>query len=169
MNMKKLFPLLIILVILSIVAVVFISMAKNDQPIAIIKGNMKMEALPFKVNFTNDPYCKMLITTQRNALQVVSPDGNTWFFDDPGCMILWIEDKTFKESAKIWIYTIDTQKWIDAKTAWYGTKDDTAMGYGFAGREEQTEDTIDFKEMQLRMLRGENLANPKIRKKLLGE
>lgn len=167
--MKKLYPLLLILVMLGIIAVVFVSMTKNDQPIAIIKGNTKREVLPLKVNFTNDPYCKMLITTQRNALQVVSPDGNTWFFDDPGCMILWLENKAFKESAKIWVYAIDTQKWIDAKTAWYGEKDDTAMGYGFAAREEQAEDTIDFKEMQLRMLRGENLANPKIRKKLLGK
>ncbi len=167
--MKKLLPLLVILVIISIIAVVFVSMSKNDQPISIVKGNTQMKPMPLKLSFTNDPQCKMLITTQRNALQVVSPDGNTWFFDDPGCMVLWLEDKAFKESVKIWVYTLDTQKWIDAKTAWYGVKDNTAMGYGFAAREEQREDTIDFKEMQLRMLRGETLANPKIRKKLLGK
>lgn len=128
-----------------------------------------MKALPLKVNFTNDPYCKMLLTTIRNSMQVVSPDGNTWFFDDPGCMVLWLQDQPFKQSAKIWVHTIDSKKWIDAKTAWYGIKDQTEMGYGFAARKEQTEGTIDFNEMQLRMLRGENLANPKIRKKLLGQ
>lgn len=166
---KKLLPLLIILVILGIAAVIFVSMAKNDQPVTIVKGNTKMEALPLKVNFTNDPYCKMLITTQRNSSQVVSPDGKTWFFDDPACMVLWLEDKAFKEKAKIWIFSIDTKQWIDARKAWYGRADETAMHYGFGAREHQTEGTIDFVTMRLYVLRGEHLGNPKIRKMLLGE
>jgi len=166
--MKKILPLLIILLILGITAVVFISMAKNDQPITIVKGNTEMKALPLKVNFTNDPYCKMLITKEDNAAQVVAPDGKTWFFDDPGCMVLWLQDKDFKKSAKIWVHTLDTHKWIDAKSASYGVKDRTEMHYGFGARENKTDETIDFDEMVLRMYRGENLTNPKIRKKLLG-
>lgn len=166
--MKKLLPLLIILLVMSIIAMIFISMAKDTQPVTVLKNNTEMKALPLKVNFTNDSYCKMLITTKRNSVQVVSPDGKTWFFDDPGCMVLWLEDKSFKADVKIWIYTIDTKQWIDAKTAWYGIKDKTEMHYGFGAREQKVEGTIDFDEMQLRMLRGENLANPKIRKKILG-
>jgi len=42
------------------------------------------------------------------------------------------------------------------------------MGYGFGSRERETNTTISFEEMRLRMLRGENLSDPKIRKKLLG-
>jgi len=168
-TLKKLLPLIIILVILSIIAVVFVSMAKNDQPVTIIKGNTKMEALPLKVNFTHDPYCKMLITTQRNTSQVASPDGRTWFFDDPACMALWLHDKEFKDSAKLWIYSIDTKQWIDARTAWYGRADETAMHYGFGAREHKVEGTIDYSTMTLYVLRGEHLGNPKIRKMLLGK
>lgn len=168
-SMKKLLPLIIIVLILAVAATLFISMAKETQPLSIAKGNMEMKALDFKVNFTNDPYCKMLITTKRNASQVASPSGKTWFFDDPVCMVKWLEDKSFKESAKLWIYTIDTQQWIDAKKAWYGVTDKTAMHYGFAARENRAEKTIGYEEMVLRALRGETLANPKIRKKLLGE
>lgn len=167
--MKKLIPLFIVLVIMSIIAVVFISMAENKQPVSIVKNNIEKKPLPLKVNFTNDAYCKMLITTKRNSMQVVSPDGKTWFFDDPGCMVLWLQDKPFKADAKLWVYTIDTKQWIDAKTAWYGIKDKTEMYYGFGARENKTEGSIDYREMELRMLRGENLSNPKIRKKLLGE
>jgi copper chaperone NosL len=166
--MKKLIPLLIILVIMSIIAVVFVSMAKDKQPVVIVKNNTEMKALPLKVNFTNDAYCKMLITTKRNSMQVVSPDGKTWFFDDPGCMVLWLQDKSFKVDAKLWVYTIDTKTWLDAKTAWYGIKDKTEMHYGFGAREKKTEGSIDYIEMELRILRGEHLGNPKIRKKLLG-
>jgi len=166
--MKKLLPLLIIFVILAVSAVIFISMAKNEQPITIMKGNKEMKALDFKVNFTNDTHCKMIIREKKNTSQVVNPEGKTWFFDDPACMVEWLKDKSFKESAKIWIFTIDTHKWIDAKTAWYRVTDKTAMHSGFGAIEAKAEGTIGFKEMSLRVLRGETLANPKIRKKLLG-
>lgn len=167
--MKKLLPLAIILIILSIIAVIIVSMAKNDQPVTIVKGNTEMKPWPLKVNFTNDPYCKMLIIEQKNSTQVISPNGNTWFFDDPACMVLWLQDKALKEQAKLWIYSIDTHKWIDARKAWYGRADKTAMHYGFGGREKQVEGTIDFETMSLYVLRGEHLGNPKIRKMLLGK
>ena len=167
--MKKLLPPLIILLILAISATIFISMAKDDQPLTIAKGNMEMKALDFKENFTNDSYCKMIISTKRNASQVATKSGKTWFFDDPACMVEWLQNKSFKASAKLWIYTIDTNKWIDAKSAWYGVTDKTAMHYGFGAREAKSEGTINYEEMALRVLRGETLANPKIRKKLLGE
>ena len=167
--MKKLLPLVIILLILAVSATIFISMAKEEQPVTIVKGNSAMKALDFKVNFTNDSHCKMIIRTKNNASQVVHPDGRTWFFDDPVCMVEWLKNKAFKSSAKLWIYTIDTHQWIDAKSAWYGVTDKTAMHYGFGAREKQEEGTIDYETMALRAVRGETLANPKIRKKLLGE
>jgi nitrous oxide reductase accessory protein NosL len=83
-------------------------------------------------------------------------------------MVEWLEKKSFKKEAKIWVYTLDTNQWIDAKKAWYGVTDKTAMHSGFGAREEKIEKSIDFSEMSLRALRGETLANPKIRKKLLG-
>ena len=167
--MKKLIPLLIILTVMGIIAIIFVSMAKDKQPVTVLKNNTQMKALPLKINFTNDSYCKMLITTERNSMQVVSPEGNTWFFDDPGCMVLWLQDKSFKNDAKIWVHSIDTNKWIDAKTAWYGVVDQTDMHYGFGARENKAEGCINYDEMTLRMLRGEHLGNPKIRKKLLGQ
>jgi len=167
--MKKLLPLLVIVIILGISAVIFISMAKNKQPVTIIKGNVEMKALNFKLKATNDSHCKMLINSKINTSQVVNPDGETWFFDDPACMVEWLQNKSFKHSAKLWIYTLDTEKWIDAKSAHYGVTDKTSMHSGFGAREKQLNQSIGFKEMSLRVLRGETLVNPKIRKKLLGE
>jgi hypothetical protein len=57
---------------------------------------------------------------------------------------------------------------MNAREAKYGVKDHTAMHYGFGAREKETNETISFKEMMLRIYRGETLANPKYRKKLLG-
>ncbi len=166
--MKKLVPIIVIVLMLAIITVLFVSMAKEDQPVTIVKGNMEMKALPIKLNHTNDTQCAMLIKTNYNAAQIAAPDGRTWFFDDPGCMVLWIEDKPFRNEAKLWVHTIDTKQWIDAKKARFGITDRSEMGYGFGSRERDFNNTIDYEEMRLRMLRGENLTDPKIRKKLLG-
>ncbi len=166
--MKKLIPLIVIILMLAIIATIFVSMAKNDQPITIVKGNMEMKALPIKLNHTNDTQCAMLIKTDYNTAQVAVPDGRTWFFDDPGCMVLWIKDKSFYKEAKLWVHTIDSKQWIDARKAHFGITDHSEMGYGFGARVHETNTTINFEEMSLRMLRGENLTDPRIRKKLLG-
>ncbi len=166
--MKKLLPIIVIVLMLAIITILFISMAKEDQPVTIVKGNMEMKALSIKLNHTNDTQCAMLIKTNYNAAQVAAPDGRTWFFDDPGCMVLWIKDKSFEKEAKLWAHTIDTKQWIDARKAYFGITDRSEMGYGFGARAHETNTTIGFEEMRLRMLRGENLTDPKIRKKLLG-
>jgi nitrous oxide reductase accessory protein NosL len=166
--MKKLLPIAVIVLLLAVVAVLFISKAKEEQPVTVMTGNTAMQALPIKVNRTNDPQCAMLLKSDRNAAEVAIPDGRTWFFDDPGCMVLWLEKKSFKDKAKLWVHTIDTERWVDAKKAHYGVTDHTAMHYGFGAREHEGNGTIGYEEMRLRMLRGENLTDPKIRKKLLG-
>ena len=167
--MKQVLSILLGVIVFVIVAIIGLSLLKKDAPIVIKKGNFAQKPLPIKLNKTNDPQCAMLIKTQKNAAEVVAPDGRTWFFDDPGCMTLWIKDKHFKDKAKLWVHTIDTKRWVDARKAKYSVTDHTAMHYGFGAREHENNKSIDFNEMQLRMYRGETLVNPKIRKKLLGE
>jgi len=166
--MKRLIPLLTTLIFVGIIVAIFASLAKKEQPVTIVKGNTAFRPLPIKLNATNDTQCKMLIKSERNAAEVIAPDGRTWFFDDPGCMVLWLQKRPFKEKARMWVHTIDTGKWIDATKAWYGIRDATEMHYGFGAREKRCEECIDFETMRIRMLRGENLTNPRIRKKLLG-
>ncbi|NPA28345.1 MAG: hypothetical protein GXN91_04825 [Epsilonproteobacteria bacterium] len=166
--MKKLLPILVSITLVAIIAGIFISLAKEEKPIVVVTGNKEQKPLSIKLNKTNDPQCAMVIKELRNSAQVVAPDGRTWFFDDVGCMVLWLKNKPFKDKAKMWVYTLDTNRWIDAKKARYGVTDHTPMHYGFGAREKDINNTISFEEMKLRMYRGENLTNPKIRKKLLG-
>ncbi len=166
--MKKAMPFVATAIFVAVVALIFFSMAEKEGPVTIVKGNTAFKPLPIKLDRTNDTECKMLIKSERNACEVIAPDGRTWFFDDPGCMILWLKDKPWADRAKLWVHTLDTKRWIDAHKAWYGVADATAMHYGFGAREKRCKGCIDFEEMRLRMLRGENLTNPKIRKKLLG-
>jgi hypothetical protein len=168
MDGKKIVQIVITLLFIGVVAVIFISISKKEMPVTIVKGNMEHKPLAIKLDATNDTQCKMLIRTERNSAEVVSPDGRTWFFDDPGCMVLWLQEREWADRAFLWVHTIDTGRWVDARKAWYGVTDHTAMHYGFGAREKKCEGCIDFTEMRSRMLRGETLVDPKIRKKLLG-
>ncbi|OQX74445.1 MAG: hypothetical protein B6D59_02475 [Campylobacteraceae bacterium 4484_4] len=166
--MKKVLPILSILLIAAVIAILFISMAKKEKLITTVSGNIAKKPLKIVPGKYTDTECAMTIESEHYACEVVAPDGRTWFFDDPGCMIKWLETKDFKDKAVLWVHAEDTGNWIDARKAWYSRTDHTPMHYGFGAREKFKEGLIDFETMRLMMLRGENLTDPRIRKKLLG-
>jgi len=151
-----------------IIGILLYSIIQKQEPVSVVKGNYDFTPLNFTLENTNDTICKMLIRERENSAQVILANGDTYFFNDPGCMILWIKEyKKNNKIAKLWIYTTDTHRWIDAKMAWYGIRDKSVMGYGFGAREKKCKGCIDFKEMRIRMLHNETLLNPVIRKRLL--
>ena len=111
----------------------------------------------------------MFLVQKEFTAEAITPDYKTHFFDDVGCMILWAEEKAFSSDTIYWIYSQDSKRWIDAKKAYYSINDKTPMEYGFAGYEKNKLGFIDYETMRLRMLRGETMLDPKIRKKILGE
>ena len=167
--MKKTMPFLVVLFIIAIIVGLFLSLASNNQMIVIQKGNLKQLPLKMELNKIQDSDCGMVIQDLTYASQVISKDGKTWFFHDHGGFINWLKDKDFKQNVKIWVKSKDTNKWIDAKEAFYSLNDITPMGHGFGAYENEKSWHVDFDTMRLKMLRGETMNNPAIRKKLLSE
>lgn len=166
--MKKLLPVLTVGLIVLIVVILFVSLSKKEDMVTIYKGNIQKLPIPIKPDHVNDTECRMVIHDTTYACEVIAPNGNTWFFDDPGCMTKWLETKPFRDKAVLWVKAVDTGRWIDARKACYARTDPTPMHYGFGAREKKSEGCLSFDEMRLKMLRGENLTDPRIRKKLLG-
>ncbi len=166
--MNRIKPFLIIAIIVAIIVIVFGSLAQKEQMITVATGNFKQQPLPLKLHHLQDPQCTMIVENKKYSAQVTAKDGKTWFFDDIGCLVLWTENKNFDIPPLYWVHTIDSDKWIDAKEAFYSRDEATPMHYGFGAHEYNKGNYVTFKEMRLKMLRGENLTNPKIRKKLLG-
>lgn len=130
--------------------------------------NTKKEPLEFKDNTIQCPQCNMFLVGKKYTAQSITSDGKTHFFDDVGCMILWIEANAKDDKNLVgWVFTLDSKRWMKSDKAVYSIDDGTPMHYGFGAYEKSSEKTIDFEEMKLRMLRGENMTNPKIRKKIL--
>ncbi|NPA03366.1 MAG: hypothetical protein GXO61_00730 [Epsilonproteobacteria bacterium] len=112
--------------------------------------------------------CTMQLEGKPHSAQAVMPSGRVYFFDDPGCMALWFKDQKEPQKIKLWVYTTDTKRYIDAKKAYYKLGEKTPMNYGFGAYEYKQKDSVGFEQFLLKMIRGENMTNPAIQKKVLG-
>jgi hypothetical protein len=161
--------ILVIAVIIATIVGVFLVLGTSGQMVVVKEGNLKKLPIDIKLGHYQDSDCGMVIDDLAYASQVVSPSGKTYFFHDHGGMAKWINDKDFAKDAKMWVMTLDTKRYIDAKEAYFSLDDETPMGYGFGAYENKRDGLIGFEEMQLKMLRGETMNNPLIRKRLKGE
>ena len=165
--MKKFAPYLIVAVIVALIITLFLSISSSQNMTVVYTGNTDKKPIKIVLKKFQDSDCGMVIDDMTYASQVISPSGKTWFFHDHGGMVHWLENKSFKDDAIIWVMTKDTKRYIDGRFAWYSRTDETPMLYGFGAYEHKKENLIDFKTMSLYMLRGENLTNPLIKKQLL--
>lgn len=160
--------ILVLLVIVSIVIGIFLSLADKTNMIVVKEGNDKKLPIVMQIDKYQDSDCGMVIDNLIDAAQVISPSAKTYFFHDHGGMVKWLSDKSFKDEAVIWVKTRDTKKFIDARLAYYSIDDITPMGNGFGAYEFKKDSLISFDDMSLKMLRGENMNNPYIKKQLQG-
>ena len=167
--MKKILPLITLIIIIAIIIIIFLSMSNKKQMTVIHTGNNTFQPIQIIPNHFQDTQCGMTLLAEKHSAQAISPDGKTWFFHDHGGMANWLKDKSFKNDAKIWVMTIDTKQYINARTAWYSRTDNTPMRYGFGAYEVKQDGFITFDEMGLKVLRNETLRNPYIQKELLGK
>ena len=161
--------ILVVFIIIIIIIGVFLALGKSDQMVVVKEGNTKQLPLKIKKGHYQDSDCGMIIDDLNFVSQVVSPKGNTYFFHDHGGMAKWLKDKPFAKDARIWVKSLDTKKYINGRVAYFSRDDKTPMGYGFGAYEFKKDGFINFDEMQLKMLRGETMNNPVIRKKLEGK
>ena len=165
--MKKSTLILILLPLLSLGVLFWYLSNANQTPDKI--NNTSRHPLEYKDNTLQCPQCNMFIVGKNETAQIITNDGKTHFFDDVGCAILWIREKKLSmQSLTFWVHTRDTHTFIEASKAFYSVTDNTPMKYGFGAYETKQPTSISFEEMQLRMLRGENMSDPRVRKKLLG-
>jgi copper chaperone NosL len=167
--MKKLAPMVVIMLLIAIIVVITISRSNQQRYLTVLEGNLERVPVEVIPNHYQDTQCGMLLERTEDTAQAVALDGKTWFFDDVGCLALWLDTCKRPEEMILWVYARDTGGWLEGRVAWYSLTDETPMLYGFAAYAEQRVGLIDFAEMQLKMLRGENLTNPYTRKELCGD
>jgi predicted lipase len=134
----------------------------------VFKGNSTFEAIDIKANEYSCSLCNMHIKKLDYATEAVKSNGDTYFFDDMGCMIMWLE-KHSDMLERLYVKTLDTHKWMEAQNAHYSRIAPSPMGYGFGAVEVPKEGLISFAEVKSNILSGKTLRNPSVKKALLGE
>ena len=113
--------------------------------------------------------CNMKISDSKLYTSSLVIKSKTHYFDDIGCMIIFSKENQLDlENIESNVFTNDTKEYIASHTAHYKIDEKTPMSYGFGAYKNVKSSTIPFKEVVVKMLRGEHMANPKIRKQILG-
>ncbi len=165
---RKMAPLMAALLLLSIMLVLVLARARQQGNVTVLEGNTSGQPVAVVPGHFQDTQCGMPVERAQDSAQAVDTDGKTWFFDDPGCLALWLDKHHHPDRLKLWVHGRGQTGWLDARRAWYSRNDDTPMEYGFAAYPEAQDGFVDFDEMCRLMLRGENLTNPYVRNELLG-
>ena len=117
----------------------------------------------------NCPQCHMPVPTSHIHTSLMIDDEDQIHFDDIGCMVLWSQkNKIDLKTIETKIFANDSKKYIDSDKAYFTINEKTPMLYGFSAYEKPCDGCINFNEVIIRMARGEHMANPKIRKHILG-
>jgi len=166
--MKKiLINLLTFSIIISIIVIMFLALDSEDGAKYVYKNNSDYKIVNIKAKEYQCSECNMDIEDMRYEAQIITKNGNTYFFDDIGCIALWLKNHNPK-IVKMLTKTIDSGKWVNVNEAWYSRVAQSPMGYGFGAYELKKDNLINYEEMKTLMLQGKNLHDPFIRKKLLG-
>ena len=105
--------------------------------------------------------CSMVISDRRFAAELRGGDKATVFkFDDVGCAVFWMRDKTkdypwlAEPATRFWVAdaTGKGDKWLEARQAHYGSGAMSPMGYNFSARAYAEAGSLDFAAMAAHVL-----------------
>jgi len=169
MVMKKIvINILTFVVVIAILVILLLSFGNDKESKYVYKGNTVHKIIKIKPKEYQCSECNMNIEDLDYAVELIAVNGNTYFFDDVGCVVLWLKNHSPKIN-KLMVKTLDTHHWIEIKKAWYTRIAHDPMGYGFAALEKKKEGLVPYEEMKLLMLQGKHLHDPFIKKKLLDQ
>lgn len=107
--------------------------------------------------------CNMVISDRRFAAQLRGGPNQTVFkFDDIGCLIFWLKEKTGQypwladAATRIWVADYDSKsreemRWLEPKRAWFVTRS-SPMGYNFAAVAAPLAGALDFTDTRQHVL-----------------
>jgi len=110
--------------------------------------------------------CAMAVSDHKFAAEVRGARKNkkakVYKFDDVGCAVIWLDQQNWKNDARteIWVKSHKTEKWIDAKKAWYVELKNTPMDYGLGAQKEKVEGAQNFEQAKKHIYEVEQRFNP---------
>jgi hypothetical protein len=95
-------------------------------------------------------HCHMQIGDPRLAAQAQLADGRVLDFDDPGCLITWLESSGEQPRA-VWLRAFHEDRWLSRASAAFVEVGDTPMGFGLGAVERGTPGSFGWEEAAARI------------------
>jgi hypothetical protein len=100
-------------------------------------------------------HCHMQIGDSHLAAQAQLQDGSVLNFDDPGCLLVWLEQAR-EEPRAIWLRAYREDRWLSRASTAFIEVGETPMGFGLGAVERGTPGGISWEEAAARV-RGKRL------------
>lgn len=79
--------------------------------------------------------CRMLVSDPSFAAQLQLESGDVLFFDDPGDLLLYL-DENDPDTHAVWLHHVDEDRWIPRARVAFVPRRPTPMGFGLGAVEE---------------------------------
>lgn len=93
--------------------------------------------------------CRMHVGDPRFAAQLHASDGDVHVFDDPGCLVRFLERNDIDVHA-VYYHHVQEERWVAARKASFIEVDHSPMGYGFGAVDEGAVGGMDAEEAMAR-------------------
>lgn len=88
--------------------------------------------------------CHMHVGDPRFAAQLRTRDDDVLNFDDPGCLIRYVQTRR-PNIAATWFHHSRGDRWLDQSSVRFLTGQETPMGYGIAAVDRGTPGAVDYR------------------------
>ena len=95
-------------------------------------------------------HCHMQIGDSHLAAQAQLQDGSVLNFDDPGCLLVWLEQAR-EEPRAIWLRAYREDRWLSRASTAFIEVGETPMGFGLGAVEQGTPGGISWEEAAARV------------------
>lgn len=89
--------------------------------------------------------CAMAVSDPRFAAQLQRSDGVVLNFDDPGCLLLHLDDHK-PEIHALYFHSVEGEEWLDADQVGFAPEPRSPMGYGLGAVPRETPGAISLDE-----------------------
>lgn len=96
-------------------------------------------------------HCRMHIGLPWMAAQVQLSDGRVLNFDDPGCLLLWLERSATAPRA-VYVHHHQTDSWLTREQAAFVEVAESPMGFNLGAVEHTTPGALDWQQATARVL-----------------
>lgn len=113
--------------------------------VSVVAGGRAVPDAPQPVAWNRQPcaHCRMLVGEPAHAAQLVTTAGDVLFFDDPGCLLRYLDEHA-PAVHRAWFHHRGEDRWLEAGEVGFVPAPSTPMGFGLAATDRASPGAIDL-------------------------